>query len=71
MNPETRRRQFAGDHPEVSITSPRDNGTRCWLAYCDGAILAADYSLDLLLDDLDWLMEETAELFGGVLAVTS
>lgn len=65
ITPGTRRRQFCEDHPEVSITSPARNGTRCWLAYCDGMILAADYNLGLLMDDLDGLMDQTAALFAG------
>ena len=64
-SPAARRRQFCEDHPEISITRPADNGTRCWLAYCDGAVLAADYNLALLMDDLDWLMSETDTLFAG------
>ena len=49
-----RLREFERLHPEVVITGPGP-GRLLWAARAGGKILAAEYWLGQLLDDLAWL----------------
>ena len=49
-----RLREFERLHPEVVITGPGP-GRLLWVARAGGKILAAEYWLGQLLDDLAWL----------------
>jgi hypothetical protein len=55
-----RRAAYEAAHPDTAITPPdhdhrSDSCTPLWIARRDGKILAAEYGLGALLDDLEWL----------------